>query len=471
LPTHRRNECDTNGSEIMQVQETLSDGLKRQYQVVVPATELDAKLDERLAELKNRIQIPGFRPGKVPVAHLKRVYGRSVMAETIDALVSETNAKIVSDNGFRVATEPKVTLPTDEGEVKNLIEGKSDLSYTLALEILPKIEIADMRAIKLEKPVTPVADSEIDEAIGRLAEQNRPYAPKEKGGKAEKGDRVIVSFIGTIDGKPFEGGTAEDITVELGSNTFIPGFEDQLIDMAEGETRTVNVTFPKNYLNDKLAGQAASFEVTAKAVHAPGTVEINDEFAKTIGMETLDKLKEAVKGRLQQEHDTATRRKVKRALLDELDQKHTFTLPPSLIEEEFTNVWRTVETDLANANRTFADEGTTEDEAKAEYRKLAERRVRLGLVLAEIGEKNKIQVTDEEVSRAAVERARQFPGQEQQVWDYYRKNPQALASLRAPIFEEKVVDYLLELANVTEKEVSREELFKEDDVPAAAVAG
>jgi trigger factor len=206
-------------------------------------------------------------------------------------------------------------------------------------------------------------------------------------------------------------------------------------------------------------------------VHAPGTVEINDEFAKTIGVETLDKLKEAVKGRLQQEHDTATRRKVKRALLDELDGKHTFTLPPSLIEEEFTNVWRTVETDLANANKTFADEGTTEEEAKAEYRKLAERRVRLGLVLAEIGEKNKIQVTDEEVSRAAVERARQFPGQEQQVWDYYRKNPQALASLRAPIFEEKVVDYLLELANVTEKEVSREDLFKDDDVPAGAVAG
>ncbi|MGE0752763.1 MAG: trigger factor [Variibacter sp.] len=454
----------------MQVQETLSDGLKRQYQVVVPLQELDAKVAERLAELKNRIQIPGFRPGKVPVAHLKRVYGRSVMAETIDALVAETNAKIVSDNNFRVATEPKVTLPTEEGEVKSLIDGKSDLTYTLALEILPKIEIADVRTIKLERPVAPVADAEVDEAIGKLAAQNRPFAPKEKG-KAENGDRVIVSFVGTIDGKPFEGGSAEDITVEIGSNTFIPGFEDQLIGVAEGETRAVNVTFPKNYLNDKLAGQAASFEVTVKGVHAPGTLTVDDEFAKTIGMESLDKLKEAVKGRLQQEHTGATRRKVKRALLDALDEKHQFTLPPTLIDEEFNNVWRTVETDLANANRTLADEGTSEEEAKAEYRKLAERRVRLGLVLAEIGEKNKIQVTDEEVSRAAVERARQFPGQEQQVWDYYRKNPQALASLRAPIFEEKVVDYLLELASVTEKEVSREELFKEDEVPEAAVAG
>jgi trigger factor len=471
LPIHRRIKFDTNGSEIMQVQETLSDGLKRQYQVVVPITELGAKVDERLAELKNRVQIPGFRPGKVPVAHLKRVYGKSVMAETIDALVSETNAKIVSDNGFRVATEPKVTLPTEENEVKDVIEGKSDLTYTLALEILPKIEIADVRSIKLEMPVSPVADAEVDEAVSKLAEQNRPYAPKEKGAKAEKSDRVIVSFTGTIGGEPFEGGNAEDITVEIGSNTFIPGFEDQLIGMAEGETRTVNVTFPKNYLNEKLAGQAAAFEVTAKAVHAPGTLAIDDEFAKTIGMESLEKLKEAVKGRIQQEHTAATRRKVKRSLLDALDETHQFSLPPTLIEEEFTNVWRTVETDLANANRTLADEGTSEEEAKAEYRKLAERRVRLGLVLAEIGEKNKIQVTDEEVSRAAVERARQFPGQEQQVWDYYRKNPQALASLRAPIFEEKVVDYLLELANVSEKEVSREELFKEDEVAGAAVAG
>ncbi len=455
----------------MQVQETLSDGLKREYEVVVSATELDAKVDERLAELKNRIQIPGFRPGKVPVTHLKRVYGKSVMAETIDAVVAETNAKIVTDNNFRVATEPKVTLPTETDAVKSLIDGKADLTYKLALEILPKIELADVRAIALEKPVAPVSDAEVDEAVAKLAEQNRPYAPKESGNKAENGDRVIVSFTGTIDGKAFEGGTADDITVELGSNTFIPGFEEQLVGIAEGETRTVNVTFPKNYLNDKLAGQAASFEVTAKAVHAPGTVALDDAFAKTLGLESLDKLKEAVKGRLQQEHNAATRRKVKRSLLDALDGLHQFELPPSLIEEEFANVWRTVETDLANANRTFADEGTSEEEAKAEYRKLAERRVRLGLVLAEIGEKNKIQVNDEELSRAAVERARQFPGQEQQVWNYYRKNPQALASLRAPIFEEKVVDYLLELASVSEKEVSREELFKEEEAPAAAVAG
>jgi trigger factor len=455
----------------MQVQETLAEGLKREFKIVVPAAELDAKVDTRLADLKDRVQIRGFRPGKVPVTHLKKVYGRSVLAETIDATVQETNAKIVSDNGFRVASEPKVTLPTEESEVKALIEGKADLTYTIALEILPRIEIADLRGIKLEKPVTPVADSEVDEALEKLVQQNRPYAAKGEGAKAEKGDRVIVSFTGTINGEAFEGGSAEDITVEIGSNSFIPGFEEQLIGMAEGETRTVNVTFPANYLNDKLAGKDAVFQVTAKTVQAPGSLTADDEFAKTIGMESLARLRDAIKDRIQREHAAASRRRIKRRLLDALDERHQFDLPPSLLDEEFNNVWRTVEDDLKQQGRTFADENTTEEEAKAEYQTLAARRVRLGLVLAEIGEKNEIKVTDDEVSRSVVERARQFPGQEQQVWDYYRKNPQMLASLRAPLFEEKVVDFLLELASVSDKEVSREELYKEDEGEEGQPAG
>jgi trigger factor len=451
----------------MQVQETLTDGLKREFRVVVAASELDAKVDQRLIELKGRVQIRGFRPGKVPVAHLKRVYGKSVMAETIDATVQEANANLVEEHvskkGERVATEPKVTLPTEEGEVRALIEGRADLTYTVAFEILPKIELADVRGIKLEKPTASVADAEVDEALERLARQNRPFAAKAGGAKVEDGDRVVVSFIGTIDGKPFEGGTADDITVEVGSKSFIPGFEEQLIGMAEGETRTVNVTFPTNYMNDALAGKAAAFEVTAKAVHAPGTVTLDDDFAKTIGMESLARLKDAIKDRLQREHTTVTRRKVKRALLDALDRMHKFEAPPTLIEQEFSAVWSTVMTDLQSQNRTLADEGTSEEAARTEYRTLAERRVRLGLVLAEIGDKNGIKVTEEETNRAAAEHARQFAGQEQQVWDYYRKNPQALAALRAPIFEEKVVDYLLELADVTERQVSREELYKEDE--------
>jgi trigger factor len=447
----------------MQVQETLAEGLKREFRVVVPASELDAKVNERLDDLKGRVQLRGFRPGKVPVQHLKRVYGKSVMAETIDAAVQEANSKIVQDNGFRIAMEPKVTFPTAEAEVTALIEGKADLTYTVAIEILPKIEIADVRSISLEKPVAAVADAEIDEALGKLAAQNRPFAPKGEGAKAENGDRVVVAFTGTIDGQPFEGGSADDITVELGSNSFIPGFEEQLIGLAEGETRTVNVSFPKNYLNDKLAGQDAVFEVTAKGVQSAGEVAVDDEFAKSLGMESLDRLKDAIKERLQREHDGATRQRVKRKLLDALDERHQFELPPTLIEEEFQNVWRTVLGDLESQGRSFADEETTEEAAKADYRKLAERRVRLGLVLAEIGDQNSIKVTDEEVNRALIERVRQFPGQEQMVFDYYRKNPQALASLRAPIFEEKVVDYLLALASVSEKEVSREELFKDDE--------
>jgi trigger factor len=448
----------------MQVQETVSEGLRREYRIVVSAADIDAKVDERLAEMKDKVQIRGFRPGKVPVEHLKRLYGRSVTAETIDTIVTDTNAKIITDNGYRVAMEPKVTLPTEESEVKAVIDGKADLNYTVALEILPKIEVTDLRALKLERPVAAVTDVEIDEALDRLVKQNRPFAAKGgEGAKAEQGDRVIVSFTGMIDGAPFEGGTGEDITVELGSNTFIPGFEDQLLGMAEGDTRTVNVTFPTNYMNAQLAGKAAVFDVTAKAVHAPGTVEVNDEFAKQLGMETVARLRDAIKDRLQRDHAAASRRRVKRALLDALDESHKFDLPPSLIDEEFNNVWRTVTGDLKAQNRTFADEGSTEEEAQTEYRKLAERRVRLGLVLAEIGDKNQIKVTDDEVSRAVVERARQFPGQEQQVWDYYRKNPQAVDSLRAPLFEDKVVDYMLELASVTEKPVSRDDLFNEND--------
>jgi trigger factor len=453
----------------MQVQETLSEGLKREFRVVVPVTEIDAKVDARLSELKDKVQIRGFRPGKVPLSHLKRVYGRSVRAETIDAAVQEANAKIVSDNEFRVAMEPKITLPTEQDEVNALIEGNADLTYTLALEILPKFEIADLRGVKLERPVSPVTDAEIDEALGRIVTQNRPFAAKGEDAKAENGDRVVVSFVGTIDGKPFEGGSAEDITVEIGSNSFIPGFEEQLIGMAEGEARTVNVTFPTNYLNAELAGKAASFAVTAKTVNAPGPVEVNDEFAKTLGMESVDKLREAIKDRLDKEHAAASRRHVKRALLDVLDERHKFELPPALMEEEFNNIWKTVVGDLEQQGRTFADEDTTEEKAKDEYRKLAERRVRLGLVLAEIGEKNQIKVTDDEVSRAVIDRARQFPGQEQRIWDYYRQNPQALAGLRAPIFEEKVVDYLLELAEVSDAEVSREKLFAETEDEATTV--
>ncbi|HZD61657.1 MAG TPA: trigger factor [Xanthobacteraceae bacterium] len=447
----------------MEITETLSDGLKREFQIQVPAADLEARLTERLGELKDRVQLRGFRPGKVPITHLRKIYGKAVMAETIEALIRELNAKVVTDHGLKLAMEPKVTIPNEETEVEKVIGGQSDLAYTLAVEVLPKIELADFKGIKLERPVAEVTDAQVSEALDRIAEQNRPFAARGEGGKVEKGDRVVIDFTGTLEGVPFEGGTGGDVGVNVGSGTFIPGFEDQLIGMAAGETRQVKVTFPSNYTNAQLAGKDAEFKVTAKTVEAPAAISVDDAFAKQLGLDSLDKLKEAVKARVQQEHAGLSRQRVKRQLLDKLDEMHKFALPPTLAEEEFKNVWSAVDSDLKAQGRSFEDEGTTEEKAREEYRGIAERRVRLGLVLAEIGERNKIAVTDEEITRAIVERARQMPGREQEVWEFYQKNPGALASIRAPIFEEKVVDFLLELATVSEKQVSREELLKDDE--------
>ncbi len=447
----------------MQVTETASEGLRREYKVVVPAQELDAKVNERLHELKDRVRINGFRPGKVPVDHLRRVYGRAAMAEVIEAAIREGNSKIVGDNKLRLAMEPKVTLPTDEAEVEGLISGKSDLAFTVAMEILAPIELADFRTIELTKLVADIGDKDIEEALDRIARQNRPYADKGDGAKAESDDRVTISFVGKIDGTPFEGGSGEDVVVQIGSGSFIPGFEDQLVGIAAGESRLLKVSFPENYLNADLAGKAAEFEVTGKSIEAPREVTIDDEFAKSLGMESLQKLKDAVRDQLKREFDGVSRQRLKRALLDALDGRHHFELPQALVEQEFEGLWKSTLEQMKSENRTFADEKTTEEEATAEYRKIANRRVRLGLVLAEIGDKNSIKVTDDEVTRAIVDQTRQMPGREQQVWDYYRNNPNALASLRAPIFEEKVVDFILALAKVTEKPVSREELYKSDD--------
>lgn len=449
----------------MQVTETLAEGLKHEFKIVVPASDLDAKVDERLADMKDRVRINGFRPGKVPVGHLKKVYGKSVMAETIEQTVRDTNAKIFTERGFKLATEPKVTLPTEQDEIERMLTGQADLSYTVAIEVVPPITLADFKTFELEKLTADVTDAEVDDALQKLAEQNRSYSPKGEGAKAEKGDRVTISFKGTIGGEAFEGGTASDVPVPIGSNTFIPGFEDQLIGIGAGEQRTVKVQFPMNYASAPLAGKDAEFDTTASLVEKPEEKPVDEDFAKSLGLESLDKLKEAIRERIRAEYNQATRAKLKRKLLDKLDESHKFSPPASLVDQEFEGMWQSVQTEMANAKRTFADENTTEEKAREDYRKIADRRVRLGLVLSEIGEKNNLTVSEDEVSRAVVERARQFPGQEKQVWDYYRNNPQMLAQLRAPLYEDKVVDYILELAKVTDKKVSREELFKPDEDP------
>src|SRR5829696_359148 len=447
----------------MQVTETRSEGLKREFQVVLPLAELEERLTGELTTLKDRVQLKGFRPGKVPVAHLRKVYGRSVMADVVQNAVTEANRKIVDENGLKLAMEPQIAFPESQDEVAKAMNAKADLAFTVAVEVLPSFELADLSDVSVKKQVAAVPDEEVDQAIERMAKQSRPYQTKGEGAEAAQGDRVTVDFTGTIDGEAFQGGSAQDITVEIGSGSFIPGFEEQLVGAKAGENRTVNVTFPENYGAAHLAGKAAVFDVTVKDIQTAGDLTIDDELAKSFGMESLDKLRDAVRGAIQRDYDAQGRRKLKKELLDALDVKYGFDLPQGLVEQEFAAVWSQVEADLKNNSKTFADEGTTEEEARAEYRRIAERRVRLGLVLAQMGEKANIQVSDDEVHQALVERVRQYPGQERQVWDFYQKNPQARAELRAPIFEEKVVDHVLSQVKVIEEPVSKEKLFSDDE--------
>ncbi len=452
----------------MQVTETLSQGLKRAYKVVLPAKDLAARLEGQLAEMKTKARINGFRPGKVPVSYLKRVYGKSVMAEMMQEAVTEANRKIVEDNKLRLAHEPKIDFPTDQAEVEKALAAEGDLVYTVSIEILPTFEIGSFADVELERPVLKVTDAEVDEAMKRLADRHRSFTPREAGAEAQSGDQTTIDFVGKIDDVAFEGGSGEDTDLVLGSNMFIPGFEDQLLGAKAGEERKVNVAFPAEYGAANLAGKSAVFDVTVKAVSAPGEVEFNDEFAKGFGMEDIEKLKEAVRGNLQGEYDRMSAEKLKRALLDALDKRYSFELPETLVDQEFDGIWRQVEAEQQRSGKSFADENTTEEAARAEYRGIAERRVRLGLLLAEVGEKAEIKISDDDMSAALVERVRQFPGQEKAIWDYYRNNQEALASVRAPLFEAKVVEHIVSQSKVTEKEVSKDELMKQDEDGAAA---
>ncbi|WP_112664086.1 trigger factor [Microvirga flavescens] len=445
----------------MQVTETLSQGLKREFKVVLPVAELEQRLSSELENIKGRVRIDGFRPGKVPLAHLRRVYGRSVMGDVVQNAVNEANRKIVEDNKLKLAFEPQVVFPEDKAEIENIMSAKGDLAFTVAIEVLPTFEIADISGVTVKKPVTKVTDEEINESLTRMAKQNATFETKK--GKAAAGDRVVTDFVGRIDGEEFQGGKGEDVRVELGSNTFIPGFEDQLIGLKAGDTKLVKVAFPVNYMAAHLAGKDAEFDVTVKEVEAPGELKIDDELAKGFGMESLDKLKEAISSAIQRDFDAQSRRKVKKDLLDALDGKYSFELPQGLVEQEFNAIWAQVDGEMKANKRTFADEETTEEEAKADYRKIAERRVRLGLVLAQIGEKADIKIADDEVTQALIERVRQYPGQEKQVWEFYQKNPQALAEIRAPLFEEKVVDHLLSQVKVVDESVSKDELFADEE--------
>ena len=445
----------------MQVTETLSEGLKRELKIVIGAEELNARLDAKLDSIKDKVKLSGFRPGKVPVSHLKKVYGRSMMAEVVEETVSETTTKAMTDRNERPAFQPEIKLPEDEGTVNEVVEGKHDLEFTMAFEVLPKIELANLKDVKLERPVAEVGDEEVNKALDRLREGNVTYEPKD--GEAEDGDRVTIDFVGKLDGEPFEGGTGEDAPVVIGRGGFIPGFEEGLMGGKAGDERTVRASFPETYQAQHLAGKDAEFDIKIKEVAAPRTPDADDEFAKSLGLESLDKLRDAIREQISKDFEQASREKAKRALLDALDEVHKFELPPSLVDNEFESIWKEMTAHLERQKKSFEDEGTTEEAERVKYREMAERRVRLGLVLAEIGQVNEIKVTDEEVRRAIMQRAQQFPGQERQVVEFFKNNPNAQMELRMPIFEDKVVDFALELADVTDKPVSREELFSRDD--------
>ena len=457
----------------MQVTETLSQGLKREYSIVLSAEDLSHRLDGQLAELKDKVRLNGFRPGKVPVAHLKRVYGKSIMAEVVQEAINEANKQILDEKGLRLAQEPKVELPEDKETIEAALQARGDLSYKVALEVLPKFDIGPFDDLALERPVAEVSDADVAAAIDRLADGRKTYTPKPEGSKAENGDRITVDFVGKINGEEFEGGSSKDIDVVLGTETFIPGFEAQLLGAVAGEKRAIEATFPEAYATRKLAGRAATMDVDVKAVAAPEPFAIDDEFAKSLNIESLDKLKEMLRNNITAEYTKASREKLKRRLLDALDRRYSFELPEGLVNQEFGSIWRQVEAEQKESGRSFADENTTEEAARADYRRIAERRVRLGLLLAEVGAKADVKVSDEEMTSALIARARSFPGQEKEVWDFYRKNPQAMAELRAPIYEERVVDHIVSLAKVTDLPTTREELLRveEEDAPAAPAAG
>lgn len=444
----------------MEVTETAKDGLKRTLKVVVGQQELGERFAVRLDELKDRVQIKGFRKGKVPVPHLKKVYGRALMQEVLEQTVSDTSAKVIKERNERPAQQPKIELvDTSEASIEKIVNGESDLAYSMSFEVLPPIPQPDLAAIKIEKLVADVDDEALNKALDDIAERNVKYEVEE-GRAAEDGDMVTMDFVGRIDGEAFEGGAAENAPLVLGKKQFIPGFEEGLIGVKAGDEKTVTATFPEAYPMKELAGKAADFEVKVKSVSKPTKPAIDDEFAAGLGVENLEKLKELVGEQIKREFEQASRLKMKREILDALDSGDAFELPASLVDFEFENIWQQVENNLKASGKTFADEDKTEEEARKEYRDIAARRVRLGLVIGEIGEKNKLAVTQDEMRRALVERARQFPGQEKMVYEYFEKTPGALAELRAPIFEEKVIDHVLEQIKPVEKKVSRDELFK-----------
>ena len=439
----------------MQVIETKNEGLSRAYAITVPAADIQQRVESRLQELVGQVRIPGFRPGKVPVKLIRQRYGDAVKGEVLQETVAENASKALADREIKPAMQPKIEVTTFE-------EGK-DLEFKIELDVLPVIEPVDFKTIELERLKAKVDDKQIDESLQRMAENFGKTEPIAKPRKSKEGDVVVIDFEGSIGGEAFEGGAAKDYHLELGAGRFIPGFESQLAGANAGDHVKVEVAFPENYGNPALAGKDAVFEVDVKEIREKVAATIDDEFAKQVGLETVDDLKKQMRQRLEGEYGAVARERVKRQLLDKLDAVHDFEAPKGMLDAEFDSIWNQYEAARKNRELDPEDEKKSEDDIREEFRTIAGRRVRLGLLLAAVGQRNNIEVTPEEVNRALIRQAQNFPGHERKIIEAYRNNQSLMASLRAPIFEEKVVDFIIEMANVKEREVSVEELLRDPD--------
>lgn len=443
----------------MQIKELKKEGLSHTYAVTVPKEDLATKLEAKIKEMQPQVTLKGFRPGKVPVGHIRKMFGQSIMKDLVEEVVNETSQKAINDNKIRPAGQPKIDLRANGEDVT---KGNADLEYQLTVESIPEFYPVDPATLKFTRLTHAANDKDVDAEVAKLAEGQKSYKKKAKTAKAKKGDAVLIDFVGTVDGVAFDGGAMEGHQLVLGSGSFIPGFEDALIGVKAGDNKDVKVTFPDPYQAPDLAGKDAVF--ATKVIEVQGEVDavIDDEFAQKFGVADLEALKAAVKTQYEGQLEMQTRMKLKRAILDELDKKHKFELPPNMVEAEFSNIWSQVQAEKEAGQLDEDDAKKSDKQLEKDYRKIAERRVRLGLVLAEMGQKQEIQISNEEIQQAMIAEARQYPGQEQQVIEFYQKNPQAIAQLRAPIYEEKVVDLIIEKAKVTDKKVDKETLFEED---------
>ncbi len=444
----------------MQVTETNTNGLKREFKIVIPAQQVQSQVDDRLRELGNQVKLPGFRPGKVPLALLKQRYEQSVKGEVLERAVHDGQHKLLDEHKIRPAGQPKVEI------VK--FEDGGDLEIAVAMEVIPEITPMDFKTVSLEKVTVDVPETEVTESLERIAKRQRQSAPIEGDRAAASGDVVVIDFVGRIDGTEFAGGKAEGQYLELGSGMFIPGFEDQLVGAKKGDKKLVKVTFPAEYGNSELAGKDAEFDVTVNEIREMKDVPVDDELAKSLGLDNLDALKKSAREQIEKEYGAVARARTKRKLLDVLADKHDFELPEGLVEAEFTAIWQQIEQDMKNDRLDAEDKGKSEDQLKAEYRDIAKRRVKLGLLLSEVGRINNIQVPNEDLTRAVIAEARRYPGQEKQVIDYFQKTPEALNQLRAPLYEEKVIDFILDLAKLSERKVSPEDFAKEEEAAGKA---